>query len=109
MRYDENRMRAIVRDEYAAGHYLRLAIWHPAASYQWRASSAMSATTRPRSSRGWLIGVSAQSIYNWERNVSKPRDGQLVRLSALRGIGKREATERLKQLRSMKSSIRRKT
>ena len=58
---------------------------------------------------GKLLGVSAQSIYNWEREFSNPRDEQLSRLAALRGIGKREAAERLKQLRSPKGKIRRKT
>ena len=58
---------------------------------------------------GKLLGVSAQSIYNWERELSNPRNEQLSRLAALRGIGKREAAERLKQLRSPKGKIRRKT
>jgi DNA-binding XRE family transcriptional regulator len=47
---------------------------------------------------GTLLGVSAQSIYNWESESARPRDEQLVKLAALRGIGKREAGERLKQL-----------
>lgn len=58
---------------------------------------------------GKLLGVSAQSIYNWEHQSASPRDEQLSRLAALRGIGKREAAERLKQLRSGKGTIRRKT
>ena len=58
---------------------------------------------------GKLLGVSAQSIYNWERELSNPRSEELSRLAALRGIGKREAAERLKQLRSPKGKIRRKT
>ncbi len=47
---------------------------------------------------GRLLGVSAQTIYNWEHEVARPRSEQLGRLAALRGIGKREAGERLKQL-----------
>ena len=58
---------------------------------------------------GKLVGVSAQSIYNWERDLSNPRNEQLSRLAALRGIGKREAVERLKQMRSPKRAIRRKS
>ena len=46
---------------------------------------------------GKLLGVSAQTIYNWEHDVARPRSEQLGKLAALRGIGKREATERLKQ------------
>src|SRR5450755_4150570 len=58
---------------------------------------------------GTLLGVSAQSIYNWESESAHPRDEQLAKLAALRRIGKREAAERLKQLRSGKDTIRRKT
>lgn len=47
---------------------------------------------------GMLLGVSPQSIYNWEHEVSHPRAEQLGKLAALRGIGKREAKARLKQL-----------
>lgn len=45
---------------------------------------------------GKLLGVSAQSIYNWEQELARPRDEQISKLVALRGIGKREAQERLK-------------
>ena len=44
---------------------------------------------------GRLLGVSAQSVYNWERSAAVPRREQLVRIAALRGIGKREAASRL--------------
>ena len=44
---------------------------------------------------GHLIGVSAQSVYNWERKFTKPRAEQLKLLAELRGLGKREATARL--------------
>lgn len=47
---------------------------------------------------GKLAGVSAQSVYNWEQGVAKPRAGQRATLAALRGVGKREATARLQQL-----------
>ena len=49
---------------------------------------------------GRLIGVSGQSIYNWERQISTPRDEQLRLLAAIRGIGKREAVARLRDLES---------
>ena len=42
-----------------------------------------------------LVGVSPQTIYNWEHGRSKPRNQQLVSLAAIRGIGKREALRRL--------------
>lgn len=57
---------------------------------------------------GKLMGVSAQSIYNWEHEVAHPRSEQLAKLAALRGIGKREAAERLKPVPSGKDSLRRK-
>lgn len=56
---------------------------------------------------GKLLGVSAQSIYNWEREIAHPRGEQLAKLAALRGVGKREAGERLKQLIAPKGKTRR--
>jgi DNA-binding XRE family transcriptional regulator len=47
---------------------------------------------------GKLMGVSPQTIYNWEHEAANPRVEQFGKLAALRGIGKREAGERLKQL-----------
>jgi len=47
---------------------------------------------------GKLVGVSAQTIYNWEHESSQPRVEQRGRMAALRGIGKREAAARLTQL-----------
>jgi DNA-binding transcriptional regulator YiaG len=58
---------------------------------------------------GTLLGVSAQSIYNWEHELASPRTGQVAKLAALRGIGKRQAAERLKQLRSARGTTRRKS
>jgi len=55
---------------------------------------------------GRLVGVSAQSIYNWEREVARPRAEQLAKLAALRGVGKREAGERLKLLGTDKAPAR---
>lgn len=37
-----------------------------------------------------MMGVSAQTIYNWERGVTKPGPGQVEKLVSLRGVGKRE-------------------
>ena len=39
---------------------------------------------------GTLIGVSAQTIYNWEAGKSRPRQQQLAAIAAVRGIGKRK-------------------
>jgi DNA-binding XRE family transcriptional regulator len=58
---------------------------------------------------GTLLGVSAQSIYNWESESTRPRDEQLAKLAALRGIGKREAGARLKQLIGANGKNRRKS
>jgi len=44
---------------------------------------------------GKLMGVSGLTIYNWEAGKSKPRRSQLPRIVAVRGIGKREAMQRL--------------
>lgn len=45
-----------------------------------------------------LLGVSGQSIYKWEHGESRPRARQLEAIAALRGVGKREAAERLAKL-----------
>jgi len=58
---------------------------------------------------GRLLGVSGQSIYNWESESAHPRDEQLAKLAALRGIGKRQAAEKLKQLVGTHGKTRRKT
>jgi len=56
---------------------------------------------------GKLVGVSAQSIYNWESESTHPRGEQLSKLAALRGIGKREAGERLQPLVTTNAKARR--
>lgn len=47
---------------------------------------------------GKLLGVSTQSIYNWEAEKARPRNDQLAKLAAIRGLGKREVASRLNQL-----------
>jgi DNA-binding transcriptional regulator YiaG len=44
---------------------------------------------------GKLMGVSGLTIYHWEAGKSKPRRSQLPGIVAVRGIGKREALQRL--------------
>ena len=44
---------------------------------------------------GKLVGVSALTIYHWESGKSRPRKAQLAILTAVRGIGKREAMKRI--------------
>jgi DNA-binding transcriptional regulator YiaG len=47
-----------------------------------------------------LIGVSTQSVYNWELKKAVPRPQQLAALTPLRAIGKREARKRVEELNS---------
>lgn len=47
---------------------------------------------------GKLVGVSPQSIYNWEQGHATPRAQQLAIVAKLRGIGKREARAHLDEL-----------
>ena len=49
---------------------------------------------------GKLIGVSGLSIYNWEKEEARPREGSVAALMQIRGIGKREAGKRLEALGS---------
>ena len=58
---------------------------------------------------GKLLGVSAQSIYNWEHEKARPRAEQLANVAALRGIGKREAKARLDQLGAANKTAKRKS
>ena len=48
---------------------------------------------------GKLIGVSAQSIYNWESDKARPRAAQIARVAQLRVMNKREAQAQLNKLR----------
>ena len=45
-----------------------------------------------------LVGVSALTIYNWEKGKTRPRKEQLAAWAAIRGLGKREAWQRLEAL-----------
>ena len=47
---------------------------------------------------GKLVGVTGQTIYSWESETSRPREQQVARIAALRGVGKGEARTRLEQL-----------
>ncbi len=47
---------------------------------------------------GLLIGVSPQTIYNWEQGVSRAREEQFAKFREVREIGKREAMRRLELL-----------
>lgn len=47
---------------------------------------------------GLLLGVSAQTVYNWEAEKSRPRRSQLPAIAALRGLGKRQVKARLEAL-----------
>ena len=47
-----------------------------------------------------LVGVTGQTVYNWEQGKSKPRDEQLASLVAVRDLGQREAWKRLELLES---------
>ncbi|MCC7327199.1 MAG: helix-turn-helix transcriptional regulator [Burkholderiales bacterium] len=58
---------------------------------------------------GTLVGVSAQSIYNWELGKARPRPEQLSKVVVVRGMGKREAQARLKQLVAGSKAGKRKT
>ncbi len=54
-----------------------------------------------------LVGVSSSTIYNWESGSTKPSGKHLATLVSLRGIGKREAKERMKLLEGHNSGGRR--
>jgi len=45
-----------------------------------------------------LLGVSDQSIYNWELKKTVPRKEQLIAIAAIRSLGKREVSARLEAI-----------
>lgn len=47
---------------------------------------------------GKLVGATGQSVYAWEAGKSRPKPENLAAIAALRGVGKREVTERLAAL-----------
>lgn len=44
---------------------------------------------------GTLIGVSAQTVYNWEAEKSRPRQQQLAAIAVVRSMGKRQIKAQL--------------
>lgn len=46
---------------------------------------------------GKLVGVSGQTIYNWEGEISRPRKQQLAAIAAVRSMSKKEAQARLEK------------
>ena len=70
----------------------------PAAALRFRASGF--ATLRKKldlsaAQMGKLIGVSAQSVYHWEAEKSRPRASQLPSIAAARKLTKKEALAKL--------------
>jgi len=52
---------------------------------------------------GKVLGVSAQSVYNWEGGKARPRQDQMAKLSQLRKVGKRQVMAFLAQQASTQS------
>jgi DNA-binding transcriptional regulator YiaG len=55
-----------------------------------------------------LVGVSALTIYSWESGKNKPRKAQFEALVGVRGIGKREAIQRLEEMKARRGRRKRK-
>jgi DNA-binding transcriptional regulator YiaG len=47
-----------------------------------------------------LLGVSEQSVYNWDTKKATPRKEQLAAIIGVRNLGKREAQQRLDAVKS---------
>ncbi|MBJ2154574.1 helix-turn-helix domain-containing protein [Variovorax sp. IB41] len=45
---------------------------------------------------GELVGVSGQTVYHWEQGRARPRAAQLESLASVRGLGKRDVAQLLK-------------
>ena len=46
---------------------------------------------------GALLGVSAQTIYNWEAGTTRPRGPQVEAIAAVRAMGKRQILAKLQE------------
>ena len=46
---------------------------------------------------GALLGVSSQTIYNWEAGTTRPRRPQVEAIAALRAMGKRQILAKLQE------------
>lgn len=51
-----------------------------------------------------ILGVSGQTVFNWEKGTTKPRADQLSAISALRKMGKREVAIRLAEIAPSKKA-----
>lgn len=47
---------------------------------------------------GKLIGVTDQTVYNWEHETARPRKQQAAIIASIRGLGKRQARGCLEQM-----------
>lgn len=47
---------------------------------------------------GLLVGVSQQTIYNWEEGTSAPQQAQLQKIAAVRKINKRDALAKIEEV-----------
>ncbi|MRR56626.1 MAG: XRE family transcriptional regulator [Deltaproteobacteria bacterium] len=52
-----------------------------------------------------ILGVSAQTIYNWEASTSAPNKDQIAKIAILRKMGKREVQARLAAMEAAKSEV----
>lgn len=52
-----------------------------------------------------LLGVSEQTIYNWEHGTHRPGSDRLQLIAALRGMGKRAVQARLSSLQEKKKAV----
>jgi DNA-binding transcriptional regulator YiaG len=53
---------------------------------------------------GRLIGVTGQTIYQWEQGKSRPRRSQFAELVGVRGLGRRGALTRLNELNEKRAA-----
>jgi DNA-binding transcriptional regulator YiaG len=47
-----------------------------------------------------ILGVSSQSVYNWEQGTSRPNKQLIGNIAILRKMGKREVQQRLAAMKS---------
>ncbi len=105
----ERALKAVAKDKRKAGRMPPAAA--PGEEHQLRFRAGGFATLRAKlglsaKDMGALIGVSGLTVYKWEKGQARPRAKQLAAIAAARGIGKREAQQRLEAL-APKAPVRR--
>lgn len=84
-----------VQNAVAAGTGTARPRWNGPALRTWREKYGLSGVKIAA-----LLGVSSQTLYNWEQGKSKPDDAAITAVAGLRALGKRDLRDAMAALRT---------